>query len=54
METDLHRVIYSRQELVEDHIRYFIYRILRGLLYMHSANVIHRDMKPRNLLLVIF
>jgi serine/threonine protein kinase len=52
METDLHRVIYSRQELSDDHIQYFMYQILRGLLFMHSANVIHRDIKPSNLLLV--
>ena len=52
METDLHRVIYSRQELSDDHIQYFVYKILRGLLFMHSANVIHRDLKPSNLLLV--
>lgn len=51
METDLHRVIYSRQELSDDHIQYFMYQILRGLLFMHSANVIHRDIKPSNLLL---
>ena len=52
METDLHRVIYSRQDLSDDHIQYFVYQILRGLLFMHSANVIHRDLKPSNLLLV--
>lgn len=52
METDLHRVIYSRQDLSDEHIQYFVYQILRGLLFMHSANVIHRDIKPSNLLLV--
>lgn len=51
METDMHRVVYSRQELSDEHIQYFIYQCLRGILNMHTALVIHRDLKPSNLLL---
>jgi serine/threonine protein kinase len=50
MDTDLHRVIYSRQDLGDDHIQYFLYQLLRGIAYMHSAQIIHRDLKPSNLL----
>eukprot|EP00980_Cylindrotheca_fusiformis_P018942 scaffold6331_cov195-Cylindrotheca_fusiformis.AAC.6 len=50
METDLHRIIYSKQKLSMDHVQYFAYQLLRGLKYIHSADVIHRDLKPSNLL----
>jgi hypothetical protein len=50
METDLHRIIYSKQSLSIDHVQYFLYQVLRALKYMHSANVLHRDLKPSNLL----
>ncbi|KAL9234491.1 hypothetical protein vseg_009361 [Gypsophila vaccaria] len=49
MDTDLHQIIRSNQTLTEDHCRYFLYQILRGLKYVHSANVLHRDLKPSNL-----
>ena len=44
-QTDLHRVIYSKQSLTDEHVQYFLYQLLRGLKYMHSANVLHRDLK---------
>lgn len=50
-ETDLHRIIHSEQPLSEEHARYFLYQTLRGLKYIHSANVLHRDIKPSNLLI---
>merc|ERR1719453_2790101 len=50
METDLHRVIYSKQQLTDEHFQYFVYQTLRGLKYLHSANVVHRDLKPSNIL----
>ncbi|XP_038714618.1 mitogen-activated protein kinase 3-like [Tripterygium wilfordii] len=51
MDTDLHQIIQSNQGLSEEHCQYFLYQLLRGLKYIHSANVIHRDLKPSNLLL---
>ncbi|KAJ3682049.1 hypothetical protein LUZ60_014622 [Juncus effusus] len=51
MDTDLHQIIRSNQPLTDDHCQYFLYQLLRGLKYVHSANVLHRDLKPSNLLL---
>lgn len=50
METDMYKLL-KTQKLSNDHICYFLYQILRGLKYIHSANVLHRDLKPSNLLL---
>lgn len=51
MQSDLHRIIYSDNDLTEDHIAFVIYQILCGLKYIHSAKVIHRDLKPGNILI---
>lgn len=50
METDLHKLL-KTQTISNEHVCYFLYQILRGLKYIHSANVLHRDLKPSNLLL---
>jgi mitogen-activated protein kinase 1/3 len=49
-ECDLDRIISSTQPLTDAHAQYFIYQVLRGMKFIHTANVLHRDMKPSNLL----
>jgi mitogen-activated protein kinase 15 len=50
METDLHSVI--RVNILEDiHKQFITYQLLKTMYYMHSGLLLHRDMKPSNLLL---
>lgn len=51
VDTDLYKLILSAQYLTTPHVQTFLYQILVGLKFMHSANVIHRDVKPANILL---
>ncbi|XP_019158940.1 PREDICTED: mitogen-activated protein kinase 19 isoform X2 [Ipomoea nil] len=50
MESDLHQVIKANDDLTHEHHRFFLYQMLRAMKYMHTANVYHRDLKPKNIL----
>ncbi|KAJ7295271.1 hypothetical protein O6H91_03G001800 [Diphasiastrum complanatum] len=50
MESDLHQVIKANDDLSPEHYQFFLYQLLRSLKYIHTANVFHRDLKPKNVL----
>ncbi|XP_070556919.1 extracellular signal-regulated kinase 2-like [Ptychodera flava] len=51
MDIDLHVVIKKGNILEDIQKRYIMYQVLKAIKYLHSGNVIHRDMKPSNILL---
>lgn len=42
VDTDMNKLLLSAQYLSTLHIQTFLYQILLGVHYLHSANVIHR------------
>eukprot|EP01080_Neovahlkampfia_damariscottae_P004704 gene4704-8288_t len=53
MDGDFKSIIRGKnpQPLDDGGVKYFLYQLLRGVKYVHSANVLHRDIKPSNILL---
>ena len=50
---DLHRFIRKNRRLSEETSRQFMSQITKGMSYLWSKNLIHRDLKPQNILLTI-
>uniref|UniRef100_A0A665VTW7 mitogen-activated protein kinase n=1 Tax=Echeneis naucrates TaxID=173247 RepID=A0A665VTW7_ECHNA len=48
METDMARLL-EQGPLPTGHTTLLFYQLLRGLKFIHSANVLHRDLKPANI-----
>ena len=44
-ESDLHKLIKKGNILRSVHKKYILYQILKAIKYIHSADVIHRDLK---------
>lgn len=47
---DLNEII-KMQEINLEHIRYYSKQILEGLEYLHFKNIVHNDIKPKNIIL---
>lgn len=43
MDSDMRALLKTKQSLPEKNIQYFLYNVLRGVSYLHSADVLHRD-----------
>ncbi|OQE10641.1 hypothetical protein PENFLA_c084G07900 [Penicillium flavigenum] len=50
METDLQTLLKAKP-IESEFVQFFLYQILRGLKYVHSAGVIHRNLRPSNILI---
>eukprot|EP00930_Biecheleria_cincta_P023653 TRINITY_DN17055_c0_g1_i1.p1 TRINITY_DN17055_c0_g1~~TRINITY_DN17055_c0_g1_i1.p1 ORF type:complete len:407 (-),score=58.44 TRINITY_DN17055_c0_g1_i1:518-1738(-) len=51
MDGDLHNLIRGEKPLRQQQVKVVLYQLLRGLLCLRYAHVIHRDLKPGNILL---
>lgn len=51
VDTDLERLIKSKQYFENIHVQYMMYQVLLSLRYCHTSHILHRDIKPGSLTL---
>ena len=49
--TDLSEVLKKEYKLQDDKIRVYAKQILDAMMYLHKMRIMHRDLKPQNILL---
>ncbi len=53
LETDLKKYLdeYPKEFLDPNEVRMFLYQMLEGVKYCHAKKILHRDLKPQNILI---
>ena len=48
---ELFKVLAAKKRFIERDVKFYIAQIIHGIGYLHSKNIIHRDLKAENLML---
>lgn len=53
VESDMLRIFNNghKNPITQDHIKHLFYNLLCAVKFMHATNVVHRDLKPGNILI---
>eukprot|EP01080_Neovahlkampfia_damariscottae_P011220 gene11220-4042_t len=49
---DLYKIIKQKEPIKEEVLRNILIQLFDGLAYLHSKSIIHRDIKPNNIMLI--
>ena len=50
-EGELFQILEDDGSLVEDQVQEITVQLVKALFYLHSHRILHRDMKPQNILI---